>query len=137
MSTDAFAYKRSRYAVTVTRGLLLAGLPLLAAGASARDLPDPLEAGWNGESVCESLHDDAEQRVLRCTFPPGTGHERHYHDRHFGYTLAGGTMRITDASGTRDVVVATGSDFYSDGVEWHEVLNVGDSTAVFLIVEPK
>jgi len=46
-------------------------------------------------------------------------------------------MRITDANGIREVQVLTGSSFYSKGVEWHEVLNIGDSTAVFLIVEPK
>lgn len=83
------------------------------------------------------LHDDAHQRALRCTFPPGVGHERHYHARHFGYVLKGGRMRITDASGTREVDLATGSSFASDGVAWHEVLNVGDSTSLFLIVEPK
>ena len=137
MFTDASAHNGPRHPLTVARALLLACLSLLAAGTSARDLPDPLEAGWKGASVCEALHEDAEQRVLRCAFPPGVGHERHYHDRHFGYALSGGTMRITDADGTDVVEVPTGSDFHSDGVEWHEVLNVGDSTAVFLIVEPK
>lgn len=46
-------------------------------------------------------------------------------------------MRITDSNGTREVDVPTGSDFASDGLEWHEVINVGDSTGVFLIIEPK
>ncbi len=46
-------------------------------------------------------------------------------------------MQITDASGVREVDLATGSSFSSDGVEWHEVVNVGDSTVVYLIVEPK
>jgi len=31
----------------------------------------------------------------------------------------------------------TGSSFTSPGVEWHEVVNVGDTTVVYLIVEPK
>jgi len=100
-------------------------------------LPDPLEAGWKGESVCETLHDDAYQRVLRCTFPPSVGHERHYHDRHFGYVIAGGRMQITDSTGTRVVEPATGGHFESDGIDWHEVVNTGDSTATFLIIEPK
>ena len=100
-------------------------------------LPDPLEAGWKGASVCEVLHDDPEQRVLRCTFPPNVGHERHYHARHFGYVIAGGRMQITDSTGTRVVEPATGGSFESDGIAWHEVVNVGDSTAVFLIIEPK
>ena len=45
-------------------------------------------------------------------------------------------MRITDSSGTREVVLETGSYFASDGVAWHEAVNVGDSTAVYLIIEP-
>ncbi|MEM8930607.1 MAG: cupin domain-containing protein [Acidobacteriota bacterium] len=106
-------------------------------GAETPELPDPLEAGWQGESVCEMLHDDEHQRVLRCTFPPGVGHERHYHARHFGYVLAGGQMRITDADGTREVDLSTGRSWASDGVEWHEVVNIGDSTSIYLIVEPK
>ena len=87
--------------------------------------------------VCEQLHKDSDQRVLRCTFAPSVGHERHFHSRHFGYAIAGGRMRITDSGGTREVDLATGSSFASDGVAWHEVLNVGNSTVVFLIVEPK
>ena len=100
-------------------------------------LPDPLEAGWNGAKVCEVIQDNDEVRVLRCTFPPGIGHERHYHDTHFGVTLSGSTFRITDTTGTRDVEVPSNSYFYSEGTEWHEVLNIGDSTGVFLIIEPK
>ena len=115
----------------------VASFALLAGCATAPRLPDPLEAGWEGASVCETLHDDRRHRILRCTFPPGVGHERHYHDRHFGYTVSGARMQITDANGTREVDVPTGSSFTSDGIEWHEVVNVGDSTGVFLIVEPK
>jgi hypothetical protein len=39
----------------------------------ATTLPDPLQAGWNGRAVCEALQDDADRRILRCTFPPGVG----------------------------------------------------------------
>jgi quercetin dioxygenase-like cupin family protein len=99
--------------------------------------PDPLEAGWNNQSVCEVIKENDAVRVLKCTFPPGVGHERHYHKKHFGYTLAGGTFRIKDTTGTREVTIPDGFDFYNDGIEWHEVLNIGDSTAVFLIMEPK
>jgi len=57
------------------------------------------------------------------------------HDRYFGYTLAG--ARIADADGIGEVDVATGSSFASDGGQWHEVINIGASTGVFLIIEPK
>jgi quercetin dioxygenase-like cupin family protein len=110
---------------------------LLLSCQNQNKLPDPLEAGWKGEKVCEVLVDNESVRTLKCTFPPGVGHERHYHAEHFGYTLAGGKFRITDTTGTREVDIPTGYDFYNEKVEWHEVLNIGDNTAVFLIVEPK
>jgi beta-alanine degradation protein BauB len=100
-------------------------------------LPDPLAAGWKDELVCEVLQENTKIRVLKCTFPPGVGHERHYHDAHFGYTLVGSTFRIIDTTGTREVNVRTGSNFYNDSIPWHEVLNIGTDTAVFLIIEPK
>ncbi|MDJ0792873.1 MAG: cupin domain-containing protein [Woeseiaceae bacterium] len=109
---------------------------LVTASASDR-LPDPLAAGWKGKPVCEKLHDDDAHRVLRCTFPPGVGHERHFHARHFGYAISGGRARIDDATGTREVELESGSSFASDGVVWHDVLNVGETTIVYLIVEPK
>jgi mannose-6-phosphate isomerase-like protein (cupin superfamily) len=121
----------------VAAGLLSAAAAAQAPAGASESLPDPLAAGWNGAPVCEKLHDDAEQRVLRCAFPPGVGHERHFHERHFGYAISGGRMRITDARGTREVDLATGSSFASEGVAWHEVFNVGDTTVVYLIVEPK
>lgn len=137
MPNDSYASGLFEMHGTKVGFAILAGLALLAACATTPGLPDPLEAGWQGASVCEALHDDQRQRVLRCTFPPGVGHERHYHDRHFGYTISGARMQITDANGTREVDVETGSSFASDGVEWHEVINVGNSTGVFLIIEPK
>lgn len=100
-------------------------------------LPDPLEAGWNGDKVCEILKENESLRTLKCTFPPGIGHERHFHAKHFGYTLKGGKFKITDTKGTREVDIPSGYHFYNEHIEWHEVLNIGDSTAIFLIVEPK
>lgn len=105
--------------------------------ASPSPLPDPLAAGWKGKTVCERLLDDDERRVLRCTFPPGGGHDRHFHRPHFGYALSGGRMRITEPRGVREATLTTGSVFTSTGVEWHEVLNIGDTTVQYLIVEAK
>lgn len=101
------------------------------------NLLDPLQAGWNNKAVCEVIEENENIRVLKCTFEPGVGHERHYHNRHFGYALAGSKFRIKDDSGTREVTATTGSHFYSEGTKWHEILNIGDSTAVYLIIEPK
>lgn len=101
------------------------------------ELPDPLKAGWKGKKVCTVLKENDKVRTLKCVFPPGVGHEKHFHAAHFGYTITGSKFRITDATGTREVDIPNGYDFYNDKIEWHNVLNIGDKTAVFLIVEPK
>tara|TARA_R110002124_G_scaffold72615_14_gene194445 strand:- start:3441 stop:3827 length:387 start_codon:yes stop_codon:yes gene_type:complete len=100
-------------------------------------LPDPLKAGWKGRAVCEVLEENKELRVLKCSFEPGVGHEKHYHNPHFGYSLAGGKFRITDTTGTRVVDIPTGYNFNKDERSSHEVLNIGKTTAVFLIMEYK
>lgn len=118
-------------------GAILICTLLIVGCEEKRTLPDPLKAGWNGNSVCEVLKDNEELRVLKCTFKPGVGHEKHYHDPHFGYTLAGGKFKITDESGTKEVDVPTGYSFSKDEVTTHEVLNIGETTAVFMIIEYK
>ncbi|PTM04954.1 MAG: hypothetical protein DA407_12645 [Bacteroidetes bacterium] len=100
-------------------------------------LPDPLEAGWKGDAVCEVLEDNDELRVLKCSFEPGVGHEKHYHNPHFGYAMTGGKFRITDTTGTREVNIPTGYSFSNDEITKHEVLNIGETYAVFLIMEYK
>lgn len=117
--------------------LLLVFSTLASRGQSASTLMDPLEAGWKGQKVCEVLEENEKVRALKCTFAPGVGHDRHFHAAHFGYTLEGGKFQITDTTGTREVNVPTGFDFYNDRIEWHQVLNIGETTAVFLIIEPK
>lgn len=116
--------------------IVLAALSASYVQAYEPPLSDPLAAGWKGEKVCELLHQDSDQRILRCSFPPGVGHERHYHDKNFGYVIAGGRMRITDASGTREVDLVKGNSYASDGLDWHEVVNIGDTVVVYLVVEP-
>ena len=100
-------------------------------------LPDPLAAGWQGESVCKLLQENAHLRILKCSFPPGVGHERHFHGPHVGYTLAGSLMRMKDTTGTREVQTIAGTSFSSSGIQWHEVLNIGTDTAEYLIIEYK
>lgn len=109
----------------------------LVAGESIAPLPDALTAGWQGQAVCELLQEDAASRMLLCTFPPGVGHERHYHPPHLGYVLDGGAMLITEADGTRRADLPAGGSWQSDGIAWHEALNVGETTTRYLIVEEK
>ena len=109
-----------------------------SASAQIALLPGALCAGWQGERVCELLHEDEAVRVLRCTFPPGVGHEPHYHPSHFGYVLEGeSTMRITTDEGVADRPVRAGGHFSSDSEVRHAALNVGAETTSYLIVEKK
>lgn len=119
-------------------GLALVAGPAIAVPApeAAAD-PDPLEAGWKGKPVCMVLKENERLRTLRCTFSPGGGHDRHHHAPHWGYILKGSTMRITTASGSVVRLLKAGDTWWSDGIAWHEVRNIGRTTGVYLIVEPK
>lgn len=116
---------------------------MLAACASASaqiaPLPMALCAGWEGERTCELLSEDAHVRILRCTFPPGVGHELHYHPPHFGYVLEGeSVMRIRTPDGAVvDRPVRAGGSFSNDRESVHEPVNVGEQTTTYLIVEKK
>ena len=117
--------------------LVLLWLNVMSCVESQKNLPDPLEAGWNNNAVCELVQEKTEVRILKCTFPPNVGHEKHYHNPHFGYTISGGSFRIKDTTGTREVNIPSGYSFSNEEEVVHEVLNIGDSTAVFLIIEYK
>jgi beta-alanine degradation protein BauB len=112
-------------------------LLLSAAPVEQPPLPSAFNAGWKGEQVCAPLFENDQMRAARCTFPPGGGHERHYHPPHWGYIVTGGTMRITDAKGTVDRVLKAGATWWSDGIKWHEPVNIGTTTSIYIIVEPK
>lgn len=90
-----------------------------------------------GARTCEKLYEDEKLRVLRCTFPPGVGHERHFHAPHYLYVLNGGKVRVTDSQGTRETEVVTGTSRSNARIEWYEILNVGQTTLQYLIVEAR
>jgi quercetin dioxygenase-like cupin family protein len=116
----------------------LALFACVSASAQVAPLPMALCAGWQGARVCELLQEDAQIRVLRCTFPPGVGHEMHYHPPHFGYVLEGeSVMRITTAEGVTDRPVRAGTLFSNDAEIRHAALNVGAETTRYLIIERK
>ena len=108
-----------------------------AASAGQEDgLPHAFEAGWKGQATCSVLFESDAMRVARCVFPPGVGHEKHYHNPHYGYVLEGGELRISDAGGTREVSTVSGAGWSTSEVTVHEAVNVGDTTTSYLIVEP-
>ena len=123
--------KNSLLAIVSSASLVCSAIALSA------DVPHAFDAGWKGKPVCEKLFEDEKIRVGRCTFPPGVGHERHYHPAHYLYSLGGGRMRVTDAKGTREADVVPGVLRGVQPIEWHEALNVGDTTTQYLVIELK
>jgi quercetin dioxygenase-like cupin family protein len=119
----------------ITAALALTPIPGLAVDVT--ELPHAFDAGWQGQQTCELLFEDASVRIGKCEFPPGIGHEKHYHNAHFGYVLEGSTMRMVDAAGEQTVTTETGGNWSTATVTVHEGLNVGETTARYLIVEPK
>ena len=133
------SYQLQRMSASLIALILLAPVALLpATAAELPDLPQAFDAGWKGEKTCELLYESETVRVGRCTFPPGVGHEKHYHYPHFGYVLQGGTMQITDAKGVVEARKSvTGDTWSTSEITIHEALNIGDTTTSYLIVEPK
>lgn len=123
--------------LTITVLSLFVSLSAVVVADDYEGLPNSLEAGWQGEDVCEVVFENEETIIGKCTFPPGVGHEKHYHNPHFGYILEGTTFRVTDETGVRDLVVPSGATWSIDVHTVHEALNVGDTTGVALIVEFK
>lgn len=115
--------------------ILLLVLPITT---KAQDkIPDTIEAGWKGEPVCVVLFEDDKIRTGTCTYPPGVGQDRHSHGGYFTYVVSGGTLRVTTERGTFESTSITGTSGKSDGVKWHELENIGDTTIKFLFVETK
>ena len=99
-------------------------------------LPHAFDAGWEGRQTCEVLYRGDAVRVGHCVFPPGVGHEKHYHNPHFGYVLTGGTLRISDSEGERTLTTRSGDRWSTTERTVHEAVNIGDTTTSYLIVEP-
>lgn len=119
------------------RTFLLAALLAAPGTAAEPPLPHAFDAGWKGMKTCEPMFENDKLRTARCTFPPGVGHERHFHRAHWVYVISGATMRMTDATGTRETTLKPGDTYWNDGIAWHEGVNVGSTTAVYVIIEPK
>jgi quercetin dioxygenase-like cupin family protein len=123
----------------VRLGLLLGAVLVAFSIAAARSdkVPNALSVEWQGKKPCEKLFEDAQLRVARCTFPPGTVHLRHSHPGYLAYVLSGGKVQIADDNGTRQVEARTDAITDSPPVPWHELTNVGDTTVRYLVIERK
>src|SRR5712691_4535475 len=56
---------------------------------------------------------------------------------HYIYVLGAGRARVTDDKGTREIQGTPGIFRANPRIEWHEILNIGDTTLQYLVVEPK
>lgn len=128
---------RTKLRILLLSALVLFPVQAVWGEAKPETLPHAFDAGWEGRQTCEVLFEDDTQRIARCVFPPGIGHEKHYHNPHWGYVLEGSTLRIVDDKGERTVTTGTGGSWSTDTVTVHEALNIGDSTTSYLIVERK
>ena len=122
-------------AIALMSGLILQ--PLTSLAVAEPDLPHAFDAGWKGQKTCDLLFEDDTVRVARCVFPPGIGHEKHYHNPHFGYVLESGTMKIVDSKGEREVRTEAGTNWSTTQRTVHEAVNTGETTTGYLVVEPK
>ena len=128
--------KTSHRSRALTAGLWL-GVVALPLSAIADNVPDALSVEWQGVKPCEKLFEDAQIRVARCTFPPGTVHVCHSHPSYLTYVLSGGQAQVQDEKGTRKVDVVAGVLADVPAIPWHVFANVGNTTLQYLVVEKK
>lgn len=124
---------------TVTTALICAllSVPYRSGASETENLPHAFDAGWEGQETCELMYESESVRVARCIFPPGVGHEKHFHNPHFGYVLEGGTLSIRDAGGERTVTTQSNGTWSTTERTVHEAVNIGNSTTSYVIVEPR
>ena len=119
----------------VLLGTALTATPLAATWGD--NFPDALSVEWQGEKPCEKLFEDAQIRIARCTFPPGAVHARHSHPGYVSYVLSGGKGRIQNEKGIQEFEAHADSYTNNFPVPWHELINTGDTTLRYLIIERK
>ena len=117
--------------------ILAASITISFTIAQAAEVPDALTVEWQGKHPCEKLFEDAQMRVARCTFQPGTVHVCHSHPSYLTYVLSGGQGQLQDDKGTRKIDVVAGALANVPPIPWHEFANVGDTTILRARVSPK
>jgi quercetin dioxygenase-like cupin family protein len=110
---------------------------LTVPAARADEVPDALSVEWNVHHPSEKLDEDANIRMLRCTFEPGDKHLRHWHPAYSGCAVTGGRGEVVDSKGTREIDLKEGQCGVNPPVPWHEFTNIGVTTIQFIIVEKK
>jgi beta-alanine degradation protein BauB len=82
------------------------------------------------------LVDNEHTRTVRWTLPPGTAIGPHVHPLPYVVVpLVAGTLTFTDASGDREVALATGTATYRPRGTDHDVSNRSGATVDFIELE--
>jgi quercetin dioxygenase-like cupin family protein len=77
-------------------------------------------------------------RVWEFTLQPGEAIEAHKHDYpYFFYSLQGGTLEVTRASGVTRATLEAGKVYYREGGDTHAAKNVDDHRYHEILVELK
>jgi beta-alanine degradation protein BauB len=87
--------------------------------------------------VYKVLFENDRVRLLEVRMKPGDESAMHSHPDYLLYTLEGGTVKLTAASGeSADVEISTGDTMWREAEE-HSALNSGSTELVALFVELK
>lgn len=117
-----------RIRVAVAALTLLAALPLVAA---AQD-PTAVAPG-----VYKQTLDNERVRVFEVTFKKGASAAMHSHPDHLAYIVTGGTLELTLADGTRQVVEGKPGETFFLPAQAHSTRNIGNSTVRVVVTELK
>jgi quercetin dioxygenase-like cupin family protein len=87
--------------------------------------------------IYKTLFENERVRLLEVRMKPGDESAEHSHPDYLLYALAGGKVKLTDASGqSAEVDIQTGDTMWREA-EVHSALNVGTSEIAALFVELK
>ena len=122
------------WAFAVLVGVAASLVPHTLKGES---VPDALSVEWQGQKPCEKLFEDAQVRIARCIFPPGAVHFLRFYPGYFSYMLSSGKGLLAESKGTRRIDIRADTYESNQLIAWHELINIGDTTLRYLVVERK
>lgn len=97
-----------------------------------------VEPGEGDPGVFKRVFENHRIRILEVTTEPGQAEGWHSHPRYFAYVISGGRLRHETPDGeTSEVELTAGMNRMLQPVEWHQGVNIGDSTVKILLVELK
>ena len=111
-----------------------AALSLLAALPFAAIAQEPATVG---PTIYRQTLDNERVRVFEVTFKKGAEIAMHSHPDHAVYVVQGGSLEITLADGTKNVIVAKPGEAFFLPAQAHSARNVGKGTIKVTVTELK